>query len=317
MNFAHKLTTTLLTAFLLVGCNSLPQVSISFEDKESEEDTTQLESTAPESSPQPVSEEPETVASEPSSIPAQEDTQSTDNSAPEIVATKPQPTATESSPAVNKIAKSSGGNLIGLEDTPSPNKEMIMDLKNLGVFDNLGKDFNLLEPITRGEYMALLYYANNAIRSQENHLRLAPAFDPGFSDIDSSHPNYKYVQALANAGYSVGYPDNTFKPDQPITREELIGTKVPLDIGTKEDRDNNEGEFSDYEQIDRKFKSDINWDIYFVVGEKGSNTARAFGSIKSFKPQQPVWGYEAVATLWQFGTDFSGLEPETAIDPPE
>ncbi len=193
MNFAHKLTTTLLTAFLLVGCNSLPQVSISFEDKESEEET-QLESTTPESSPQAVSEEPETVASEPSSIPTQEDTQPTDNSPTEIAATKPQPTATESSPAVNKIAKSSGGNLIGLEDTPSPNKEMIMDLKNRGVFDNLGKDFNLLEPITRAEYMAILYYANNAIRSQENHLRLAPAYDPGFTDIDSSHPSYKPKQ---------------------------------------------------------------------------------------------------------------------------
>ncbi|MGB5633776.1 MAG: hypothetical protein WBM44_31255 [Waterburya sp.] len=35
----------------------------------------------------------------------------------------------ESSPDANKIAQSSGGNLIGLEDTPSPNKEMIMDLK--------------------------------------------------------------------------------------------------------------------------------------------------------------------------------------------
>ncbi len=307
MNFAHKLTTTLLTAFLLVGCNSLPQVNISFEDKESEEDTTQLESTAPESSPQPVSEEPETVASEPSSIPAQEDTQPTDNSAPEIVATKPQPTATESSPAVNKIAKSSGGNLIGLEDTPSPNKEMIMDLKNLGVFDNLGKDFNLLEPISRIDYMSLLYHTNNTLRSQEENIRLSPAFDPGFTDIDSSHPAYKYIQALANAGYSVGYDDNSLKPDQPITREEMIGIKVPLDEGIPYNSDSNIWKFNDYEQIDSKFKSDIYWDKIRDNGDKGANIQRAFGNIKSFKPKEPVFGFEAAATLWQIGQN-------TAID---
>ncbi len=264
-----------------------------------------------------VAKEPEAkdqVASQPTSIATKEDTKPTSNSPQE--AAEPQPTATESSPAANKIAQSSGGNLIGLEDTPSPNKEMIMDLKNRGVFDNLGWDFNLLEPITRGEYMAILYYANNAIRSQKNHLRLAPAYDPGFTDIDSSHPAYKYVQALANAGYSVGYPDNTFKPDQPITREELIGTKVPLDIGTKGDRDSNDWDFSDYEQIDRKFKSDINWD-YKIDGDKGSNIQRAFGSIKSLKPKQSVWGYEAAATLWQFGDSYPSSNASTAIDPPE
>ena len=405
MNFAHKLTTTLLTAFLLVGCNSLPQVSISFEDKESEEDTTQLESTTPESSPQAVS-QPNPVVTKEDTKPADNSTTVAKKQADNIIANQenatdqnsdiqedqiakasvnqkysnlvqvlncpsdrsnygkfhdygywgggswcgqeskagywvwvdpnwyiwqtvatneqqPQttlkPTPTENSTDQNSETKSSGGNLIGLEDTPSPNKEMIIDLKNLGVFDNLGWDFNLLEPITRGECMALIYYANNAVRSEENHLRLAPSFDPGFTDIDSSHPAYKYVQALANAGYSIGYPDNTFKPDQPITREELIGIKVPLDIGTQEYRDRNDWDFNDYEQIDRKFKSDINYDDDRIQGEKGSNIQRAFGSIKSFKPKQAVWGYEAAATLWQFGSSspYVSGDPETAIDQPE
>lgn len=314
MIFAHKLTTALLTAFLLVGCNSLPQVNISFEDKESEEDTTQLESTTPESSPQSVSEEPEepeTVASQPSSIPTQEDTQSTDDSAPEIAATKPQPTAPESSPAVNKIAKSSGSNLIGLEDTPSPNKEMIMDLDKLGIFDNLGQDFNLLEPISRIDYMSLLYHTNNTLRSQEENIRLSPAYDPGFTDLDSSHPAYKYIQALANAGYSVGYDDNSFKPDQPITREEMIGIKVSLDVGT-EDGGHNIWNFSDFEQIDSKFVPYIYKDNWLDDSDKGTNIQRAFGNIKSFKPKEPVLGYEAAATLWQIGG--ASNKEKTAID---
>ena len=52
--------------------------------------------------------------------------------------------------------------------------------------------------------------------------------------------------------------------------------------------------------------------IYFKTiirdnGDRGSNIQRAFGSIKSFKPKEPVFGFEAAATLWQIGKN-------TAID---
>ena len=43
-----------------------------------------------------------------------------------------------------------------------------------------------------------------------------------FSDINQNHPAYKYVQAFVNAGFAVGYEDKAFKPDQAITREEMI-----------------------------------------------------------------------------------------------
>ena len=56
-----------------------------------------------------------------------------------------------------------------------------------------------------------------------------------------------------------------------------------------------------------------------LVAEESEPTD-TFGSIKSFKPQQPVWGYEAAATLWQFGSSgfpYTSSKPETAINPPE
>lgn len=213
----------------------------------------------------------------------------------------------------NRVAKDSGSSLVGLEDTPSPNKEMVIDLEKLGVFDKLGKDFKLLEPITRGEYLTLLYYANNAVRSQEGHIRLAPASDPGFTDIDSQHPSYKYVQAFAHSGHSVGYPDNTFKPDQPITREEMIGIKRPLDGGTTNGADNNIWGFSDFDQIDPKFVLAISRDFYLRDEVRGSNIQRSFGSIKSFKPKEPVLSYEAVGLVWQFGGS-GNTKTETAVD---
>ena len=56
----QDLSTILITTCLLVGCNSLPKVSISFEDKASE-DKVQLESANTESSPRSESEEPEAI----------------------------------------------------------------------------------------------------------------------------------------------------------------------------------------------------------------------------------------------------------------
>lgn len=186
----------------------------------------------------------------------------------------------------------------GFEETPSPNKEMVADLAVLGVFEEMGQDFNLLEPITRGEYLALLYHSNNAIRRSDKHIRLAPVHDPGFTDIEDSHPAYKYVQAFSNSGHSVGYQDGTFKPDQALTREEMVALKVPVDT----DYTQNSSEvkhFSDADTISPEFTSYISLD-YVLNGTNGTNISRAFGSIKALKPQEPVLGYEAAAAVWEY-----------------
>ena len=246
----------------------------------------------------------DTVASEASPVATKENTQSVDNST--SVGDKNDNKQSQNS---NTATKSSEGNLIGLEETPSPNKEMIMDLQKIGVFDNLYWDFNLIEPITRGQYVTLLYYAQNAIMPPEHRIRLAPGYNPGLTDIDSSHPAYKYVQALANARYFVGYEDKTFKPDQPITREEMIATKVLIDERRKSEALNrNTWKFNDWERVDQKYTGYIHGDIQCTEIEEVtnpntpcSNILRAFGNIDYFNPQQAVSGYEAAATVWRFG----------------
>ncbi|MEM8810445.1 MAG: S-layer homology domain-containing protein [Cyanobacteria bacterium P01_G01_bin.38] len=201
-----------------------------------------------------------------------------------------------------------------IEQVPSPNKEMILDLATLGVFEEMGEDFKLLDPITRGQFLKLLYYANNAVRDSERHIRLAPVFDPEFSDINEEHPAYQFVQAFASAGYSVGYQDGTFKPDQVLTREELVGIKVPVDstkirsIPSNYDRIK---EFNDVDQISEEFAEYIYHDTQ-VDGEQGGNIDRAFGSVKSFKPAQPVLGYEAAAAMWEFAQP--GSVSDTAVE---
>lgn len=43
-----------------------------------------------------------------------------------------------------------------------------------------------------------------------------------FTDLDENYWAYESIQKLVNAGYIVGYPDGTFKPDGNITRAELV-----------------------------------------------------------------------------------------------
>ncbi len=196
----------------------------------------------------------------------------------------------------------------------NPSAEMITELGRLKVFDDTGNLFKPDETITRAEYCRWLYNAHNAIMPESKQLRLATAAPQTFKDCSPVHPDYKYVQALANAGYSIGYDDGTFKPDQPLTREEMIGIKLGVDVGKKLDPWRSQMEavwkFSDGKQVGERFTGYVHQDFY-VSGPRGSNIQRAFGKVGAFRPKQPVLRSEAAATLWQIG-QFGDTQKTTA-----
>lgn len=197
-----------------------------------------------------------------------------------------------------------------------PSAEMITELAKLKVFDDVGKTFQPGKTITRSEYCKWLYKAHNAIMPESKRLRLAPSAAQIFKDCPPSNPDYKYVQALANAGYSIGYDDGTFKPDQQLTREEMIGIKLGVDVGKKIDPYRSQMEavwkFSDGKQVDERFTGYVHLD-YYVSGPRGSNIQRAFGKVGAFRPKQPVLRSEAVGTLWQIG-QFGDTQKLTAAE---
>lgn len=210
-----------------------------------------------------------------------------------------------------------------LEDATQ--KALIEDLSQLGVFADLTEKFEPYKPITRGEYVTWLYNAHNKILPAGRRINLAPQAAPFFKDLSPEHPAYKYAQALANAGYSVGYDDKTFRPDAPLTREEMIGIKVGVDCGKTFEPYRGQmafiWKFSDSEQIDNRFTGYIHQD-YYTSGTYGTNIARAFGKIGTFRPKQSVTRCEAAGTLWQFGQfEHQGgsakraltAEPETSL----
>lgn len=192
--------------------------------------------------------------------------------------------------------------------TDVPQKKMILDLAKYPIFENSDK-FKPFETISRGEYCTWLFKATNALLPANKQINLAPGSKPFFTDLKETDPCYPYVQALANAGYSVGYEDNTFKSQKPITREEMIGIKVGVDCGKAIEPYRSQMQFiwkfADGKQIDERYTGYIQRDFY-EHGPLGGNIQRAFGKIGAFKPKQAATRAEAAATLWQAG-EFANL----------
>jgi surface protein len=94
----------------------------------------------------------------------------------------------------------------------SSEKDKIQEFKDLGYVS--GYKYNEFKPeenITRAEFVKLV---NRVFNFTEEGCE-------NFSDINGSDWFYKDVLIAMNAGYIKGYEDNTFRGNNPITREEI------------------------------------------------------------------------------------------------
>jgi hypothetical protein len=57
-------------------------------------------------------------------------------------------------------------------------------------------------------------------RAQKLQAEGNPAADP-FRDVPAGHWAAASIEAMKAGGWLAGYPDGTFRPDQPATREEF------------------------------------------------------------------------------------------------
>jgi S-layer homology domain len=242
----------------------------------------------------------------------------------ENIALKKQLETLEEKCAADSATLPAGSSLIENPQTPSPaafsdvdasvpTAEMINDLAQLKVFEGMAT-FDPYKPMTRGEYVIWLFKAYNAQHPAEKQIRFDPGYTVAFADIKPSHAAYKYVQAFSSAGFSVGYDDKNFKPDKPLTREEMIAIKHGVDGG--EMYSNVPTNFSDDAAIDKRFHNSVYSDEIFKDAKpRGNNIMRAFGPIKAFKPKEIVQRYQAAGTLWQ--TDHRGrVTADTALGRP-
>lgn len=186
-----------------------------------------------------------------------------------------------------------------------PSKQLIEALYMLKVFPQGQRKFNPYGKLTRAEFAKLLFKASDTIQEEQNALRLAPQLKQQFSDVPPAHPAYKYVQALAATGYQLDDGSEKFRPDDPITREEMIGIKAQVDEGESIKPDPvamaEVWNFKDIAKIDKFYSGSIYTD-HFIKGPQGNNINRAFGKVSLFRPRTPVMRSEAAASLWQVGT---------------
>lgn len=94
------------------------------------------------------------------------------------------------------------------------NYKPILELYNRGYISGY-KDgtFRPNQAVTRGQAAKMLAQALN--------LNMTNPKNPRFSDVPTSNGFYQYIAALAGAGIITGYSDQTFRPNEPITRNQM------------------------------------------------------------------------------------------------
>ena len=219
-----------------------------------------------------------------------------------------------------------------LNKAPQELQPYIQDLATLGVLsaptntaktNNPSNQFQPNKNITRREYAQWLVAANNAMyaNSPSKQIRLAGASNKSaFSDVSKTDPDFAAIQGLAEAGLipSSLSGDSTqvlFRPDAPLTREQMLLWKIPLDTrqglpNASLDAVKQTWGFQDAAKIDPKALRAVLAD--YQNGEN-SNIRRVFGYTTLFQPKKAVTRAEAAAALWYFGSETEGISANEAL----
>ncbi|MFM2062464.1 MAG: hypothetical protein RLZZ507_2134 [Cyanobacteriota bacterium] len=246
------------------------------------------------------------------------------------------------SPSVNVVNQQNSGVEISesqefsdLNKVPPEWRKQIEDLGKLGVLSIESKPIKSNSPatnnqqfepdkiVTRREYARWLVAANNVMYANNTakKIRLASTnTQPAFRDVLPNDPDFPAIQGLAEAGLipSSLSGDATavlFRPDAPLTRENLLMWKVPLDTRQALPAANLEAVkqtwgFQDTEKIDPKALRAILAD--FQNAEQ-SNIRRVFGYTTLFQPKKAVTRAEAGAALSYFGLQSEGMSTTEAL----
>ncbi|NEO28779.1 MAG: S-layer homology domain-containing protein, partial [Kamptonema sp. SIO4C4] len=195
----------------------------------------------------------------------------------------------------------------------------IQDLAALGV---IPENFQPNQSINRRTFARWLFAAHNQMYRDRptKQIRPAPqAEKSAFTDIPPNDPDFAIIQGLAEAGIIPSrLTGNTeallFQPDSPLTREQLLEWKVPLDVrrslpDASLDTIEQTWGFQDVESINPNVFPELLAD--FENGQQ-ANVLRAFGYTTLLQPKKAVTGAEAAATLWYFGYQGEGISAQDA-----
>jgi hypothetical protein len=186
-----------------------------------------------------------------------------------------------------------------------PYSQDLLKLPELGIDSSL----DLTAPVTRREYCRWLVRTNNLLLNDRpsRQLKLLNGNASPFADLPPSDTDFAAINGLVNGGILARSAQ--FRPDDPLTRQEMIHLKLPFDLGqapppATRAQLQSLWAFQDSDQI-----SDFAVRAIVADGQLGekSNIRRSFGLTTILQPQQPVTRAEALASLWHFGTPIDGI----------
>lgn len=115
--------------------------------------------------------------------------------------------------------------VLGIDPLPFPDVEGswayhgILSLFHQGVVQGYPDGtFRPGRPITRAEFAKMMVLANNLPVS---HLAV-----PTFSDLPAAHWAFDVVETAVQSKLFLGYPDGTFRPEDPVTKEQVVAVLV-------------------------------------------------------------------------------------------
>lgn len=224
----------------------------------------------------------------------------------------------------------SGTAFSDLDRAPQELRSYVKDLAQLGVLtpqtQTKSNDRSLFDPnkgITRRVYARWLVSANNRIYNSRPARQIRSGVEtaqPAFKDVSAKDPDFPAIQGLAEAGLIPSSLSGNsgavlFRPDAPLSREDLILWKIPVDTRqalpttTIESVKQTWG-FQDVDRIDPKALRAVYAD--YQNGDQ-ANIRRAFGYTTLFQPKRPVTRAEAAAVLWYFGFQGDGISAQDAL----
>lgn len=242
---------------------------------------------------------------------------------------------TSNQPSPADDLRTDGNSFTDLNSAPQELRQYITDLASLDVFQleqtnsksNTTEILTQFQPgktISHREFARWLFAANNQIHANRpsQQIRAAsPTTQPAFKDVPTTDPDFPVIQGLAEAGLIPSSLSGDaassvlFRPDAPLTREQLILWKVPLDTrqalpNASIDAVRESWGFQDAARIDPKALRAVLAD--FQNGEQ-SNIRRAFGYTTLFQPKRPVTRAEAAAAIGYFGNASEGISASEAL----
>lgn len=214
---------------------------------------------------------------------------------------------------------------------PQELRQYLQDLAALGVLplqSNSTKSssttqFEPNKTITRREYARWLVSANNQFFADSPAQQIREASSsaqPAFQDVPPSDADFPAIQGLAEAGLipsSLSGSSTTvlFRPDAPLTREQMLLWKVPLD--TRSSLPNASVEaveqtwgFQDAAKIEPRALQAVLADFQ---NSDRSNIRRVFGYTTLFQPKKAVTRAEAAAALWYIGSANEGVSAQDVV----